>query len=159
MSLHKDLTGAELHEPKGVDAADANQVYIADGSGSGTWTDRHDGHLIRNLYWLTSDVPDVSTASSSTYFYIPVQSELVEIAAITTAPLTTADGTLSIYINGVLFADDLTLIQASSVAGTLHRATMVTANTIAAYSVIEIRSDGATDTAAIGHITLGLRAK
>jgi len=34
---HKDLTGAELHEPKGVDAAGAGQIYVADGAGSGNW--------------------------------------------------------------------------------------------------------------------------
>lgn len=37
-SLHKNLTGSDLHEPKGVAAADAGTAYIADGAGSGTWT-------------------------------------------------------------------------------------------------------------------------
>ncbi len=37
MALHSSLTGADLHEPKGVDAATVNTVYVADGSGSGTW--------------------------------------------------------------------------------------------------------------------------
>ena len=37
MPLHSSLTGAELHEPKGVAGASANQVYSATGSGSGTW--------------------------------------------------------------------------------------------------------------------------
>lgn len=35
--LHKNLTGTDLHEPKGVAAATANQVYVADGAGSGAW--------------------------------------------------------------------------------------------------------------------------
>lgn len=35
---HSALTGAELHEPKGVAAASANTVYVANGSGSGAWT-------------------------------------------------------------------------------------------------------------------------
>jgi len=35
---HSTLTGAELHEPKGVASAGANQVYTANGSGSGTWS-------------------------------------------------------------------------------------------------------------------------
>lgn len=34
---HAALTGASLHEPKGVAAAAANTVYVADGVGSGTW--------------------------------------------------------------------------------------------------------------------------
>lgn len=40
---HSLLGNAELHEPKGVSAASEDQVYIADGAGSGTW-----GKLICN---------------------------------------------------------------------------------------------------------------
>jgi hypothetical protein len=32
------MTGSALHEPKGVFAAAAGQIYIADGAGSGDWT-------------------------------------------------------------------------------------------------------------------------
>lgn len=35
---HSLLTGASLHEPKGVAAAAANKVYVSNGVGSGTWT-------------------------------------------------------------------------------------------------------------------------
>jgi len=35
---HSTLTGADLHEPKGVAAAAANRIYLANGSGSGSWT-------------------------------------------------------------------------------------------------------------------------
>ena len=38
MPLHRDLTGPQLHEPKGAAAASSGQVYVANGSGSGTWT-------------------------------------------------------------------------------------------------------------------------
>ena len=34
---HANLTGANLHEPKGVAAAVADKVYVSNGSGSGTW--------------------------------------------------------------------------------------------------------------------------
>lgn len=34
---HASLTGAALHEPKGVATAAAGDVYIADGAGSGAW--------------------------------------------------------------------------------------------------------------------------
>ena len=34
---HSTLTGASLHEPKGVAAAAANRVYVSDGAGSGSW--------------------------------------------------------------------------------------------------------------------------
>jgi len=35
---HSVITGADLHEPKGVAAASANEVYVADGSSSGAWS-------------------------------------------------------------------------------------------------------------------------
>lgn len=34
---HSGLTGTECHEPKGADTASANEVYIADGAGSGSF--------------------------------------------------------------------------------------------------------------------------
>lgn len=34
---HSLLTGANLHEPKGVASATVNKVYVSDGAGSGTW--------------------------------------------------------------------------------------------------------------------------
>lgn len=34
---HSVLTGTEIHEPKGADTATVNQVYVADGAGTGSW--------------------------------------------------------------------------------------------------------------------------
>ena len=34
---HKDIPDAQRHEPKGASTASTNQVYAADGLGSGTW--------------------------------------------------------------------------------------------------------------------------
>lgn len=41
---HKDIPDGERHEPKGVSTATAKQVYVANGSGSGTWQ-----HLITSF--------------------------------------------------------------------------------------------------------------
>ncbi len=35
---HSSLTDPNLHEPKGISTASANQLYLSSGSGSGTWT-------------------------------------------------------------------------------------------------------------------------
>lgn len=35
---HKDITGSNVHEPKGIDTAIAGTSYIANGAGSGTWS-------------------------------------------------------------------------------------------------------------------------
>lgn len=36
---HSALTGSDLHEPKGISSASQSQVYVANGSGGGVWTD------------------------------------------------------------------------------------------------------------------------
>lgn len=38
MATHSALTGAELHEPKGIENAEEGMIYLADGAGSGSWT-------------------------------------------------------------------------------------------------------------------------
>lgn len=37
-AIHKNLTGSDLHEPKGADTAVNGCVYVSDGAGSGAWT-------------------------------------------------------------------------------------------------------------------------
>ena len=39
MPEHVDLTDPELHEPKGVSTATSNQTYVANGAGSGVWSE------------------------------------------------------------------------------------------------------------------------
>lgn len=52
MAEHRSLTGASIHEPKGADVASANQVYVADGAGSGSWTNYVSG--FSNIVEVTS---------------------------------------------------------------------------------------------------------
>jgi microcystin-dependent protein len=54
MTVHKNLTGADLHEPKGADTAASGEVYVADGAGSGSWTAA--SSIITNSAWSTGDV-------------------------------------------------------------------------------------------------------
>ncbi len=54
MSVHKDLTGADLHEPKGADTATSGKVYVSDGAGSGVWTTA--SSVITNTAWSTGDL-------------------------------------------------------------------------------------------------------
>jgi hypothetical protein len=49
---HSALTGADVHEPKGVDAASIGTLYVADGAGSGSW--------------VVLDFSDISVAAPST---------------------------------------------------------------------------------------------
>ena len=61
---HNVLTDPELHEPKGVAVASANAVYLADGTGSGSWLHQnpHAGCYHENVSGTTN-----TQALSDTY--------------------------------------------------------------------------------------------
>lgn len=157
MAQHKDLTGAELHEPKGVETATSGQVYVANGSGSGAWTDKNSDNLLFNEYQLQNRIDDISTASS-TWFYIPRKSQMTRLAVILHGAITAANSVLTIYINGVLFTDSLTVTQAGSTAGSKYTLSIVTSHSIPANSTVEVRSDGGSTTTAIATVSLELEA-
>ena len=58
---HSTLSDPYLHEPKGVAAASSGDVYLANGSGSGTWTSRQS--------MLTVQFANISTSSN---LYVPM---------------------------------------------------------------------------------------
>lgn len=68
MADHASLTGASLHEPKGVASAAANTVYIADGAGSGAWS------------LPTGSYANVVIVAAATDFPTPV-SDVITLAA------------------------------------------------------------------------------
>lgn len=162
MSLHKNLTGADLHEPKGIESATSGQVYVANGAGSGNWTSKNGDILNANYFTLQGYMADIGNAgapSGSCYFYIPQKCEIVKFASVIHAALTGANSILSVYINGVLFADTLTVPYTGSTAGQNNIKTVVTTNTVNADSVIEVRSDGGATNSVPADITLFLRNK
>jgi hypothetical protein len=153
---HASLTGAQLHEPKGVETADAGTVYVADGGGSGAWEDPLASLLNQNRYYLTTPFADFAAASSE-WMAVPVKSSLKSVTVLLYGAID-ANTVLSIYINGVLFADSLTLVAAGSAAGQRQALTVVTSNTIAANSIIELRSAGTATASVKGNVILELEA-
>jgi hypothetical protein len=71
---HKDIPEAQLHEPKGISTAAANQTYISNGGGSGTWTDYFAGFQniieVREVGDLPAPVSGVITLESNTAYFI-----------------------------------------------------------------------------------------
>lgn len=60
MTKHSDLTGADIHEPKGIGSASAGQVYVANGGGSGAWSQLTPSFLnfsASNVSYYTNAVP------------------------------------------------------------------------------------------------------
>ena len=72
MAEHNTLTGASLHEPKGVAAAAANTVYVADGATSGSHTQISPSNLV--MVHSASDFPSavagVRTLAASTVYQV-----------------------------------------------------------------------------------------
>ncbi len=54
---HSTITDPKIHEPKGIAAATADQIYVADGAGSGDWTDIDD--YITAVNWTMNDLINV----------------------------------------------------------------------------------------------------
>jgi hypothetical protein len=153
MALHKDLTGAELHEPKGVASASSGQVYIANGSGSGAWTSKNSDILNVNKFYLSGRINDIGTASDRCFFYLPIKCSLSSFAAVIHNAITTTNTIISVYIGGVLFADTLTVNFTGSTVGSSFNKNVTTSNTIPSGTVVEFRSDGATDAVVKADIT------
>lgn len=72
MAAHNTLTGAELHEPKGVAAAAAGLVYQSDGAGSGSFKKFKPDHLV--IVNAMSDFPTPSagviTLAADTFYIV-----------------------------------------------------------------------------------------
>lgn len=115
-TLHSTITGADNHEPKGVESATAGQVYRANGSGSGTWsqhpaseitvTDTNNVLTSTNvedaLYevYQTENLIEGQFASISTgetiLLPIPFSCNVVSITFILAGSITTANDTVTV---------------------------------------------------------------
>lgn len=116
MPEHKDITDPNLHEPKGVASATSGQVYVANGSGSGTWSKPSASNVTvtdSNGYFSGSDVESVleELYEKQIYFYdrildvssasfvlvpIPENMTIQMIRFVLGGAITTADDTLTI---------------------------------------------------------------
>ena len=141
-TAHSTLTGADLHEPKGVASANADEIYIANGAGSGTWT------AADNSIYLTLELDDISTASS-TWLPSPCTGTIASIQTILHGAISASDATVTAEINGTLVTDSsITVAQSGSAAGDVDSSTPSAANTLAVGDKIEVITDGGSTTAA-----------
>lgn len=59
---HDSITNAELHEPKGVSSANSGEIYIANGAGSGAWTQTY---IYGGIYSITTDAIAISAIGTT----------------------------------------------------------------------------------------------
>ena len=67
MSIHSQIIGANVHQPKGADQASNGQVIKADGTGLTSWVNLFIGRLLTNLASLAvvTDNSGVATEETS----------------------------------------------------------------------------------------------
>lgn len=158
MVQHRDLTGASLHEPKGAETAALNEVYHADGLGSGSWEDALTRVNNLNEFVLTGLIDDVSTASSNVYIVIPRACNLVKVSYVLYGTLTGTASVISIYKNGILQADTLTINTGTSGAGVTGSLTLSPAYGFTEGQTLELRSDGGATNTVKANFTLKFTA-
>lgn len=148
---HANLPNAELHEPKGVSAASANTIYVANGAGSGTWQKVSTSEIdstFNNVNKVVLNVhhDDLSSASSH-YVVAPIAGTITAAYSVIDGAIATADTTLQLKIGGTNVTNgSITIAYSGSAAGDVDSCTPTAANTVSAGQAIEVASDGATTT-------------
>ena len=131
---HSTLTTTDLHEPKGAASAANNRVYVANGSGSGTWLPR--------THTLFAHINDVST-SSTWYVPVPYAGTIAKVVSVISGAIATADAVITVRNAAGVSMGTITITQAGSAAGDVDSLSPVSNNTVAENSFITIETNGA----------------
>lgn len=159
---HELITDPKIHEPKGASTASANTVYVANGSGSGSWsalttsslpmgdieTDINskiaDGTIDLPIHgFIYCEFTDVSTADS---IIIPIIRSCTIVGARFTlaAAINTADSIVQVKAaSGSAMGSDVTIAQSGSAKGTSFSFTANSNNVLTGPTWMEITTDGA----------------
>jgi hypothetical protein len=114
---HANLTGSQLHEPKGISAASAGKVYISNGAGSGVWS-APGGSVYGEIYVANGVAPQTLPAASA---YARVDANEWAANGANGTTLNTTDGTITVPTAGVYFLSFwATFTTASLAAGTKY---------------------------------------
>lgn len=130
---HSAITDPDIHEPKGVAAATAGEVYVADGAGSGDWVP------LQDIY--TGVIANVSSAET---VYIPIANAgtVAKVVTVLEGAITVADATVTPKNSAGSSMGDITVAYTSSAAGDVDTLTPATNNTVTANSFMTIETDG-----------------
>ena len=147
MPAHSSLTGADLHESKGVDTAGANSIFIADGAGSGSFGYlgplNFDGAQIKNLNMviLTVKISDLANASTVT-IPIPNTCYLLNATSCITGAISGGNSVLTFSRAGSATIGTITIDASGSGEGILDAITTPVNNLFTGPSWLKIASDG-----------------
>lgn len=140
---HSALTSTDLHEPKGISSATADQVYMANGAGSGSWTSLP---TVLLPMVLSATIADVSTAET-VYIPIPYAGTVKRITTTLEGAITVADATITAKNSSALSMGTITVAYTGSAAGDVDSLDPASNNTATDNDYITIETDGGSTTA------------
>lgn len=157
MVAHKDLTGADLHEPKGASSASVNTTYFSNGAGSGAWrkvgsSDLNTAEVFPNGLSLSVVLDDISNPSN-VLVAVPGTWTLTSITGVLGGAITAANANLTFYKNGSGVIASQAVSFSGSAEGTNFNITSLANNTFIAGNYIKIVTDGASSTTAPLYLT------
>ena len=159
---HVDIVDPHIHEPKGISSASVGTVYVASGSGSGSWSivpadsidivevlsriqaKLNDGTLaVTGSVLLTGVLPDISTAGS-VIVPLPDDCTVLGVTFVLSGSITDADAAISVKNSaGAGLGTNVTVPFSGSAKGNQFAFTATGNNVITGPSWIEIATDGA----------------
>lgn len=150
MPHHKDLTGADLHEPKGIDSASVNTVYLANGTGGGAWgqipSSTIDPTTVKNLNreQMFGLFFDIGTAGSR-YLGFAKPVRLVKVVAVPQSATAGAATVLTLRNDAGTSMGTINIPNGAP-AGMIFTLSPASNNTFVADTKLQIDSDGGTST-------------
>jgi hypothetical protein len=158
---HASLTGADLHEPKGIGSASINTAYFSNGAGTGTWSKvnvaKVDTTSILNVNKdkICFSFVDVSNPSSI-WIPIPDNCTINKVSTCLQGAITVADSTLTCYNNAGSSMGTITVSFTGSAAGDVDTLSPASNNTFLAGQTMKITTDGNSTTTAALNVIIDL---
>jgi hypothetical protein len=149
---HSQLTGASLHESKGVSSAAADTVAVATGGGSTVWEkitpDSLNSTLVdrTTLRTLVVQMTDV-TLAQVVYAVIPFACTVTKVSSVISNAFATANCIVTVANNAGSSMGTITIATAGSAAGDIDTLSPSSNNTFTAGQTIRLTSDGGGTTA------------
>lgn len=146
MPEHSTLTGADLHENKGVSAASNNTVATA--SSAATVWQKVNSNMVdttsifdTNKGYYTGAFADVSTADEM-FFPFPFAATITRVTTVLGGAITVGDSILTVTKTGGASMGTITVAQSGSAEGDIDTLSPVSNNTVTAGQYIKIANDG-----------------
>lgn len=151
MVEHVTITDPEIHEPKGASSANSGEVYVANGAGSGSWTDPKTVVPVM----ISGVIFDVSTAEV-VYIPLPFAGTVTKLTTVLKAAINTADSTITIKNSSGVTMGTLTVAFTGSAPGDVDSVNITTNNVFTEDDYLTVETDGGSTGASDLHFSIML---